>query len=128
MVVAVQKKLNRIQRGGHGYRRGHRAEIWAAWWLRMKGYRILARCWRCPAGEIDLVAYRNGVLVAVEVKARPDIATGLESIRVTQQKRLATALEYFAHRRSGPWEGLRLDAMIICPWRLPHHLPDAWQR
>ena len=35
-------------------RRGRRAEWIAAFWLRLKGYRILARGYRCPAGEIDL--------------------------------------------------------------------------
>ena len=38
------------------YGRGRRAEALAAWWLRLKGYRILARGFRVAAGEIDLIA------------------------------------------------------------------------
>ncbi|MCA1907094.1 MAG: YraN family protein, partial [Magnetospirillum sp.] len=54
-------------------RTGKRAEIMAAWWLRLKGYAILARGWTnrrgSGAGEIDIVAKRGRLLVFVEVKA-----------------------------------------------------------
>ncbi|MFW5833612.1 MAG: YraN family protein, partial [Pseudomonadota bacterium] len=51
-------------------RRGHDAEARAAWWLRLKGFRILACRYRTPVGEIDLVARRGRLLVFVEVKYR----------------------------------------------------------
>jgi Holliday junction resolvase-like predicted endonuclease len=41
----------------------------AAWYVRA-GYTIIARNWRCPRGELDVVAWRRGVLVVCEVKAR----------------------------------------------------------
>jgi hypothetical protein len=56
--------------------RGRRAEWLAAWWLRLKGYRILARDLRTPVGEIDLIARRGRVLALVEVKARPSLEPG----------------------------------------------------
>ena len=42
-------------------RRGHFAERTAGWWLQLCGYRILARRWRCAAGEIDLIVKRRRI-------------------------------------------------------------------
>ncbi len=55
------------------YVRGRRAEALAAWWLRLKGYRILARGFRVAAGEIDLIARRGRLIALIEVKARPSL-------------------------------------------------------
>ncbi|KGM35390.1 YraN family protein, partial [Inquilinus limosus] len=48
---------------------GHRAERAAAWLLRAKGWRILARRLKTPLGEIDIVALRGRTVAFVEVKA-----------------------------------------------------------
>jgi putative endonuclease len=62
------------------WQRGRRGEGLAACWLRLKGYRLLARNFRCGAGEIDLIACRGRVLALVEVKTRGDLASsGRES-------------------------------------------------
>ena len=55
------------------FRVGISAESRAAAFLIAKGFRILARRWRSPAGEIDIVARRRNLLVFVEVKARPTL-------------------------------------------------------
>ena len=52
------------------FRFGLSAETRAAALLLAKGYRIAARRFRCPAGEIDIVARRGTLLIFVEVKAR----------------------------------------------------------
>src|SRR6202165_6265003 len=52
------------------FRLGISAESRAAAFLIAKGYRIAARRWRSPVGEVDIVARRRNVLVFVEVKAR----------------------------------------------------------
>jgi putative endonuclease len=52
------------------FRTGISAESRAAVFLVAKGFRILARRWRCGLGEIDIIARRRGLLVFVEVKAR----------------------------------------------------------
>jgi len=52
------------------FRTGLSAEARAAAYLMAKGYRILAKRFRTPVGEIDLVARRRNVVVFVEVKAR----------------------------------------------------------
>jgi putative endonuclease len=70
---------------------GLSAEIGAAWFLRFKGYRILARRLRVEGGRIDLVALETGTLLLIEVKARNGLAIAREAITPTQQKRIATA-------------------------------------
>ena len=55
--------------------RGHRSEAWAAWWLRLKGHRILGRRVKTHAGEIDLVTLSPfGPVCFIEVKARRNFA------------------------------------------------------
>jgi len=51
-------------------RRGRRAERLALWYLRAKGYRILARRFRTPVGELDIVARDGATVVFVEVRSR----------------------------------------------------------
>ena len=72
-------------------RRGRRAETLAAWYLRLKGYRILARRYRTPVGEIDLIARRGRLVAFVEVKQRPSDAEGAEAITATSRRRIARA-------------------------------------
>ena len=70
----------RASRGRAAFRRGHGAEGLAACWLRLKGYRILARNWRSAAGEIDLIARRGATLVIVEVKQRGDLVQAADAL------------------------------------------------
>ena len=111
---------------------GRRSEDLCAWLLRLKGYRILARRYRCPAGEIDIVARRGGVLAIVEVKARPSVAAALEALTARQRSRLErAALAFLATGTAGivPQSdfSLRFDLMVVTPWRWPRHLANAWQ-
>ena len=108
--------------------RGLAAERLAALWLRAKAYRILARRFRCPAGEIDLIAKRGRTLAFVEVKARPDETAGLEAITAHSRARIAAAASVFLarHPRYAGCD-MRFDALTVSPRRWPHHLPDAWR-
>ena len=107
--------------------RGRRAERLAAWWLRLQGYRILARGFRVPVGEIDLVARRGRVLAIVEVKRRANLATAGEAISPRQQRRLRHAAEAFVQRHPEvAGLQLRFDALLMAPLRLPRHIKDAW--
>lgn len=109
------------------YARGRRAERLAAWWLRLKGYRILAQDFRCPVGEIDLIARRGGILAIVEVKRRARLDSAGEAVSRRQQRRIRRAAELFIQRRP-ELAGLqpRFDAVLLAPHHLPHHLKDAW--
>lgn len=110
------------------YGRGRRAERLAAWWLRAKGYRIVARGFRAPVGEIDLIARRGRVLALVEVKARADLDTAREALAPRQRRRIARAAHLFLQRRPD-LAGLevRFDVMLIAPGRRPRHVPGAWR-
>lgn len=107
---------------------GARAERRAALLLRLKGFRIRARRYRTPVGEIDLLATRRQLLVAVEVKSRPDQSTAAFSITPRQQQRVARATEHYlaANPRYSDYQ-IRFDAVLNTPGRWPKHIPDAWR-
>jgi putative endonuclease len=71
---------------------GARGEELVAEWYRARGYRVLDRNWRCRAGELDIVAGRDGLVVFCEVKTRSSVAFGVPSEAVTavKQRRLRT--------------------------------------
>lgn len=107
-------------------RRGRRAETLAALLLRAKGYRILARRFRCPAGEIDLIALRGRTLAFVEVKARGDASAAAESLSAHQRRRICRAAEAFLQRRPDLADRtLRFDAVLVSG--LPRHQAGAWR-
>lgn len=94
----------------------------------LKGYRVLARRVRTPAGEVDLVVRRGGTVVAVEVKARPSLDAAVASVSLRQRWRVARGLESFLAGRPD-LTGLtrRFDLVAVRPWRLPAHLVDIWR-
>jgi len=109
-------------------RRGLRAERLAAFWLQLKGYRILGRQLRLGAGEIDLVARRGRTLAIVEVKQRPTLAAAAEAIRPQQRQRIArAAAAYLIRNPAGRSSDVRFDALLMAPWRLPRHIEAAWE-
>jgi putative endonuclease len=109
-------------------RRGHLAETMCRWHLRLRGWRIVATGWRCPSGEIDIVARRGGVLAVVEVKSRGDIGSAADAVLPRQRRRTARAASAFLLARPD-LAGLapRFDVMLVTPFRPPRHLADAWQ-
>jgi putative endonuclease len=109
-------------------RRGVTAETLCRWHLRLRGWRIVASGWRCPAGEIDILARRHGVLAIIEVKSRPDLASAVAAVLPRQRRRIARAASAFLLLRPDLAElALRFDVMLVAPLRLPRHLPDAWR-
>jgi putative endonuclease len=109
-------------------RRGRIAEHLCRWHLRLRGWRILACDWRCPAGEIDILARRRDVLAVIEVKSRPDFATGAAALSPRQRRRIARATEAFLLMRPDlAAMAIRFDVMVVEPRRLPRHLAGAWR-
>jgi len=110
-------------------RRGHAGESLAALWLRLKGYRILARRLKTHAGEIDLVAAAPfGPVCFVEVKARAQALAAAESVTPPQQTRIARAASlYLASRPHLSRRGARFDIIAIAPRALPVHHRDVWR-
>jgi len=108
--------------------RGRFGESLAVGWLRLKGYRILARDWRSAVGEVDIVAKRGRMLAMVEVKARPSLAEAAGDVRPRQRQRIARAAEAFRQRRPAlAGCTIRFDAVLVAPWRRPRHVIDAWR-
>lgn len=106
--------------------RGRRAETVAGWWLRLQGWRIVARRMRTSVGEIDLVARRGRTVAFVEVKARQDdegLAMAIDRQRLI---RVARAAEALAPRFARSGEDVRIDVILIAPGRLPRHLKNVW--
>src|SRR5580692_9879340 len=109
-------------------RRGQASESLAALWLRLKGYRILARRLKTPAGEIDLVATAPfGPVCFIEVKARETALAAAESLAPAQQTRIARAASlYLAGRPGLARRGARFDIVAIGTGSLPVHHRDVW--
>ena len=108
-------------------KRGRGAETIAAWWLRLTGWRILARRARVPGGEVDLIARRGRTLAFVEVKARASPEAAAYALDRYRLRRVAIAAERLAPRFMREGDEVRIDALFIVPRRLPRHLPDVWQ-
>lgn len=94
------------------YHKGRRYESLTAWLFRLRGYRIVARRWKCPVGEIDLIARRGRSLVFVEVKARGKDSPE-EAVTSNQQRRLArAALLYVANHPEFASFTQRIDVVV----------------
>ncbi|HKX78802.1 MAG TPA: YraN family protein [Novosphingobium sp.] len=106
--------------------RGRKGEALAAWYLRLKGWRILARRVRTPRGEIDLVARCGGTVSFVEVKWRMTSAELDLAIDAYRLKRVAAAVEAVAHRFARPDDTRRIDVILLAPGRWPRHIVNAW--
>jgi putative endonuclease len=109
-------------------RRGRLAEFLCRWHLRLRGWHIVARHWRCPAGEIDILARRGRVLAIIEVKSRRDLASAAASLLPRQRRRIARAASAFLMTRPDLAAlTLRFDVMLVAPPRPPRHLAGAWR-
>jgi len=109
------------------FRLGISAESRAAAFLIAKGFRILARRWRSPLGEIDIVAKRRQLLVFAEVKARVSLDEAAESVDMRQRRRIAAAAEIWLS--NNPDESIcdvRFDAILVVPGKIPRHIPAAF--
>ena len=109
------------------FRTGLSAEGCAAAYLMAKGYRILAKRYRTPYGEIDIVARKRNLVAFVEVKARANLDDAAYAVTPRQQARIIDAAQAWlmAHPEHAEFD-LRFDAMLIVPRRLPRHLLAAF--
>lgn len=94
---------------------GRAGEQLAAEYLSRRGYRIEAGNVRTPHGEIDLIAWKDGVTIFVEVKTRSGTGYGMPEEAVTPTKRahLLAAAEWYwqqSDQEQGEW---RIDVIAI---------------
>jgi len=109
--------------------RGVRAEERAAEALVAEGWTILARRKRTRAGEIDLIAERNGLLAIVEVKARPTLADAALALTDRQRLRLIAAAELVLAENPawGP-AGARFDLIVVDRSGRVRRIADAFRQ
>jgi putative endonuclease len=118
----------RIERGRRAQRRGRLAEWLCCWHLRLRGWRVVARDWRCPAGEIDILARRGGVLAIIEVKSRGEAADAATALSPRQRRRIGRAAQAFLLSRPDlAGLALRFDIMLVARGSLPRHWRGVWQ-
>lgn len=104
---------------------GRRGEALAAWYLRLTGWRILARRLKAPRGEIDLIARRGRTVIFVEVKWRSSADLLDHAVDPWRLRRVAAAAEAIAHRYTRSGDLTRIDVLLLAPWRFPRHLVNA---
>jgi len=107
---------------------GISAESRAAAWLIAHGYRILARRWKSPLGEIDIIAARRHTLIFVEVKARATLERAAEAVTERQKQRIAAAAEiWLANNPNDTIRDIRFDAILVALGKLPRHIQAAFE-
>ncbi|WP_305986529.1 YraN family protein [Roseibium sp. MMSF_3544] len=124
--MARPEKTRDQRRKAHAL--GLSAEFWAAWYLRLTGWRILKHRYKTKAGEIDLIVKRRKTVAFVEVKARKTREAALEAVTPASQKRISRAARIFVteHPKAGFFT-LRFDVVIIRPWALPERIENAFE-
>ena len=106
---------------------GLSAESRAAAFLIAKGYRIVARRWKSPVGEIDIIARRRSLLVFVEVKARERLDDAAEAVIARQQRRIVAAAEaWLATHPDDINSDMRFDVVLVAPKSIPRHIMAAF--
>lgn len=110
------------------YLKGLYGEYFAAIYLSFKGYRILERRFKTPAGEIDLVVTHGQTLVFVEVKTRNTIDDALSCFHPEMERRITRAANFFLSRYPGCNQlDMRFDFIAVAPFFHIRHLDNAWR-
>jgi putative endonuclease len=108
-------------------RAGRRGEFWAALYLRLKGYRILATRVRTKLGEIDLIARRGKALVFIEVKARAFSEGENDALFAVNRERIVRAAAFWLARHPALAETeTRCDVIFLAPFQWPRHITGAF--
>ena len=108
-------------------KRGRGAETLACWYLRLHGWRILARRARVAGGEVDIVARRGRTLAFVEVKARASDDAAAFALDEWRLRRVVVAAERLSPRYMRDGDDVRIDALFVVPRRWPRHVANVWQ-
>jgi putative endonuclease len=96
--------------------------------LAAEGWAVLARRARTPAGELDLVAEREGLLAFIEVKARPSLAEGAHALGPRQRARMAAAAECWLAENPGRGAaGIRFDLLLVAADGTVRRIADAFR-
>jgi putative endonuclease len=119
----------RMLRGRRADAAGREAEAAAAAALAREGWAVLARRARTPAGELDLVAEREGLLAFVEVKARPSLGEAAFALGARQRARLVAAAECWLAANPGHGAaGMRFDVVMVAADGTVRRIADAFRQ
>jgi putative endonuclease len=114
--VAISKRIM-------AEKRGHRSEWLAAWALRLKGWRIVAKRFKTKTGEVDLIARKRDLIIMVEVKARASLIEAMDSVTPTAQKRIEAAGDIWLSRQPDFAKlSVRYDLIAVLPRQWPVHV------
>lgn len=112
---------------------GDAGETLACKFLKKSGYRILARNYKCPAGEIDIICSADGVIAFVEVKTRADDshAAPENNIRSVKKRHIERTARFWIAQNGQPDTAYRFDAIsIVMPEAgdpIVRHIVDAFR-
>ena len=110
----VSKMKNKIE--------GEGGEISATQFLIDEGYRILQTNFKTKFGEIDIVAFKDGVIVFVEVKRRSTLAYGrpIEAVDFRKQQKIRKVAEFYLMMKHKPYADCRFDVIEILDKQINH--------
>ncbi len=135
--ASIKRRLGRLRwpfrRSDGNLLLGSRGERAATRYLKRRHHKIIARNYRCGAGEIDLISADGDTIVFVEVKTRLscDAQDPQEAIRPAKWKRVERAARYYLMRHSAVDHPCRFDFVTVV-WA-PHggpmieHFENAYQ-
>ncbi len=108
-------------------KRGHLAETIALWFLRLKGYRLLARRFNTHVGEIDLVMRKGKTTAFIEVKQRKSVDEAVIAVTTYQSKRISSAAAAWMSRDPKAASGFcRFDIVAVSSNLWPTHIENAF--
>ena len=107
------------------YLKGKRGEWIAALYLQLKGYEILEKRFKTPMGEIDILARKGKILVAIEVKTQKTLEKASLALNAFQKRRIEKALLFYLAGKTSDLD-LRFDVVLISSWQWPCHIQGAW--
>jgi putative endonuclease len=94
---------------------GRSGERRAEKYLRRLGYRLVARNYRCPMGEIDLILLDGATIVFVEVKTRAgsEFADPQDAVNLAKQRQLGRLARYFLRQTHSEGRACRFDVVAL---------------
>jgi putative endonuclease len=118
----------RRKRGSHAHALGVDAEAAACAALERDGWEVRARHLRTQAGEVDMIAEKDGLLAVVEVKARPILSEAAGALSARQRKRLIAAAEIvLAEHPDWGAAGVRFDVLLVDAAGNVRRIADAFR-
>ncbi len=88
----------------------------------------MARGYRRPVGEVDIIARKGNILIAAEVKQRPSLEVALSAIHPKQRRRISRAMEAFVASHPDVENlDIRFDLLLVTSFfKIPVHIQNAW--